>query len=115
MATECRESTASPAHAPARPTSTGTRRRAARRRTWNREPATAVDARPSAPPPPTRAARGCRTRPVDTEMGGWTPVVALADLPDRKSVRVVIEGVDILVCRNGEVLYALANRCSHMG
>ena len=52
---------------------------------------------------------------MNTETAGWTPVMALADLPDQKAVRVVVDDVDVLVCRNGETLYALANKCTHVG
>lgn len=47
--------------------------------------------------------------------GGWIPVLAGADLVDGRPTKVTLEGLDLLLYRGGQHLYALANRCSHMG
>jgi nitrite reductase/ring-hydroxylating ferredoxin subunit len=45
----------------------------------------------------------------------WTPAVADADLPNEKAIRVTVEGTDLFVIRIGERIYAMDNRCTHMG
>jgi len=46
---------------------------------------------------------------------GWMRTLPLADLPDGKPVRVNVEGADVLLARDGDRLFAIANRCSHQG
>ncbi len=46
---------------------------------------------------------------------GWVGVVPLATLEDRRPSRVSLDGVDVLVVRDGERLFAIGNRCSHQG
>jgi nitrite reductase/ring-hydroxylating ferredoxin subunit len=43
----------------------------------------------------------------------WTRVLAAGELPEGKAIRVTADGVDILLYRTEERIYALANRCSH--
>ena len=46
---------------------------------------------------------------------GWTPAIALADLPEAKSVRVAL-GEDVLfLYRTADRIFALSNRCTHVG
>lgn len=45
----------------------------------------------------------------------WTPVADDADLVDGALRRVRANGVDVAVYRDGDVLLAVANRCSHRG
>lgn len=42
-------------------------------------------------------------------------MLALASLEDRRPTRVVVDGVDVLVIRDGERLFAIGNRCTHQG
>lgn len=39
----------------------------------------------------------------------------LASLEDGRPERVLVDGVDVLVVREGDRLYAIANRCTHQG
>jgi nitrite reductase/ring-hydroxylating ferredoxin subunit len=52
---------------------------------------------------------------VDGDAGGWVQVVSLDALWDGDPTVVQVEGVDVLLVRNGEDLYAVANRCTHQG
>jgi len=52
---------------------------------------------------------------VAAEIEGWTPVLGIAELTDGKPARVEADGVDVLVLRVGETLFAVANRCTHEG
>ena len=45
----------------------------------------------------------------------WLSVAALADLPDGRPTRVEGDGTDVFLCRSGDRVFALANRCNHMG
>lgn len=47
--------------------------------------------------------------------GGWVGVLSSEALPDRKPARVVVDGFDVLVVRDGERLFAIGNRCTHQG
>jgi nitrite reductase/ring-hydroxylating ferredoxin subunit len=42
-------------------------------------------------------------------------VLAADELPEGKAVRVTANGVDIVLYRKEERIFALANRCSHQG
>ncbi len=46
---------------------------------------------------------------------GWMKAVGFGDLPDRRPTRVNVDGVDVLVVRSGEEVFAIANRCPHQG
>lgn len=48
-------------------------------------------------------------------MGEWQRVAALEDLTAGKGARVQVGDVDVLLCRSGESVFALGNRCSHQG
>ena len=53
---------------------------------------------------------------VSEAMEDWTPSgVAGADLVDGKPVRATIGAIDVFLCRLGDRLFALDNRCNHMG
>ncbi|MFF9314711.1 Rieske 2Fe-2S domain-containing protein [Streptomyces sp. NPDC014748] len=46
---------------------------------------------------------------------GWHPVAELADLPDGRPVQREIDGIAVVVVRQGpRTVYVLAERCSHM-
>jgi nitrite reductase/ring-hydroxylating ferredoxin subunit len=45
----------------------------------------------------------------------WTPALALAELPDRRPKMATVDGTQVLLVRNGEDVFAIGNRCSHMG
>jgi nitrite reductase/ring-hydroxylating ferredoxin subunit len=46
---------------------------------------------------------------------GWVQVASAGELPEGKATRVIVGGVDVLVYRAGDRIFALANRCSHQG
>ena len=46
---------------------------------------------------------------------GWTEALPFEEIPDGKPVRVNVEGADVLLARDGDRLFAIANRCSHQG
>jgi len=45
----------------------------------------------------------------------WTPAVADTDLPDAKAIKVTVEDTDLFLCRIGERIYAMNNKCTHVG
>jgi nitrite reductase/ring-hydroxylating ferredoxin subunit/uncharacterized membrane protein len=47
--------------------------------------------------------------------GDWTAVVAESELTEGRPRRVEVDGVPVMVVRNGAHVYALADRCSHRG
>jgi nitrite reductase/ring-hydroxylating ferredoxin subunit len=51
----------------------------------------------------------------DLSTEDWTPAIAGAQLPDGKAVRVTVDGDEIFLCRLGDRIFALDNRCNHMG
>lgn len=48
-------------------------------------------------------------------MEDWTPAVAFEELPDRRPVTATVDGTQVLLVRNGDDVFAIGNRCSHMG
>jgi nitrite reductase/ring-hydroxylating ferredoxin subunit len=46
---------------------------------------------------------------------GWVAALALDSLADGRPERVLVDGVDVLVVREGERLFAIGNRCTHQG
>ena len=48
-------------------------------------------------------------------MQDWTQALALEDLPDRRPAVVTVDGTQVLLVRNGDEVFAIGNRCSHMG
>ena len=47
--------------------------------------------------------------------GEWTPVLDEAELEERKLAGATADGVEVLLVRSRERLYAIADRCSHRG
>ena len=45
----------------------------------------------------------------------WTAVIGLGELHDGKPARLEAFGSDVLVLRVGEVVFAIADRCTHQG
>jgi nitrite reductase/ring-hydroxylating ferredoxin subunit len=45
----------------------------------------------------------------------WIEALPLAEVPDGKATRVSLDGVNVLLARHGDRLFALADRCSHQG
>jgi len=48
-------------------------------------------------------------------MKDWTPVIADAQVPDGRAIRVAVGDTDLFLCRLGDRVFALDNRCNHMG
>jgi nitrite reductase/ring-hydroxylating ferredoxin subunit len=46
---------------------------------------------------------------------GWTPLLPVNDLPPNKPRRVVEGGLDLLLYRTPEEIFALSNQCTHQG
>jgi nitrite reductase/ring-hydroxylating ferredoxin subunit len=45
----------------------------------------------------------------------WLPTIPLADLPEGRGTRVTLEGTALLLARDGDRVFALADRCTHQG
>jgi len=52
---------------------------------------------------------------MDTVEGEWTPVAAVAELPDGRAAKVDAFGVSVMLFRTGTTIYAVASRCTHQG
>lgn len=48
-------------------------------------------------------------------MQDWTPTLAFDELPDRRPTMTTVSGTPVLLVRNGEEVFAIGNRCTHMG
>jgi nitrite reductase/ring-hydroxylating ferredoxin subunit/uncharacterized membrane protein len=62
-----------------------------------------------------RKGLGVDTTAFQTEPRRWTPVLDDAELSEATAKRVLVNGTDLLLYRDGETIHALANRCSHRG
>jgi nitrite reductase/ring-hydroxylating ferredoxin subunit len=47
--------------------------------------------------------------------GGWVRVLDLSDLPEGRPARVSVDGREVLVYRDADAVFAIDDRCSHMG
>jgi nitrite reductase/ring-hydroxylating ferredoxin subunit/uncharacterized membrane protein len=45
----------------------------------------------------------------------WSPAADASQLPDGRPVRVVVDDTPVLLLRDGELIYAIHDRCSHRG
>jgi nitrite reductase/ring-hydroxylating ferredoxin subunit len=45
----------------------------------------------------------------------WTPVGDASQLPEGRPTRVVVDETPVLLLRDGEVIFAIHDRCSHRG
>jgi nitrite reductase/ring-hydroxylating ferredoxin subunit len=45
----------------------------------------------------------------------WTPAAEATQLPDGRPVRVVVDDTPVLLLRDGELIFAIHDRCSHRG
>jgi nitrite reductase/ring-hydroxylating ferredoxin subunit/uncharacterized membrane protein len=45
----------------------------------------------------------------------WTPAADATELPDGRPVRVVVDDTPVLLVREGELVFAIHDRCSHRG
>jgi nitrite reductase/ring-hydroxylating ferredoxin subunit len=50
-----------------------------------------------------------------SQVDDWMQVASAGELPEGKATRVVADGVDVLLYRSGDRIFALGNRCSHQG
>jgi nitrite reductase/ring-hydroxylating ferredoxin subunit len=49
------------------------------------------------------------------EADGWVAALPLDSLIDRRPARVDVDGVEVLLVRDGERVLAIGNRCTHQG
>jgi nitrite reductase/ring-hydroxylating ferredoxin subunit len=52
---------------------------------------------------------------VSDEGFDWVRVAILDELPEGRTHRVTVDGIEAFVVRSGEAIYALGLRCSHQG
>jgi len=52
---------------------------------------------------------------MDPEPGRWEPVIGLDELTADRATRVQVSGLDVLLLKHGETIFAVANRCTHQG
>lgn len=45
----------------------------------------------------------------------WTTIGSVADLPEGRSTRVRVDGIDVMILRDDERVFAIGNRCTHQG
>jgi nitrite reductase/ring-hydroxylating ferredoxin subunit len=45
----------------------------------------------------------------------WIDVAALADLEDRRRVRIALDDATVLLLRAGDEFFAIGNQCTHQG
>ncbi|MBV8999540.1 MAG: non-heme iron oxygenase ferredoxin subunit [Solirubrobacterales bacterium] len=45
----------------------------------------------------------------------WTPAADASGLPDGRPIRVVVDETPVLLVRDGELIFAIHDRCSHRG
>src|SRR5262245_65728552 len=48
-------------------------------------------------------------------MDDWTAALAFDELQDRRPAAVTVDGTQVLLVRNGDDVFAIGNRCTHMG
>ena len=48
-------------------------------------------------------------------MEDWTRALAFDELADRRPAMVTVDGTQVLLVRNGDEVFAIGNRCTHMG
>ena len=52
---------------------------------------------------------------MEPESGVWEPAIGLAELTEDKATRVQVSGLEVLVLKHGETIFAVADRCTHQG
>jgi nitrite reductase/ring-hydroxylating ferredoxin subunit len=52
---------------------------------------------------------------MDPHTDGWEFVIGVDELTAEKATRVRFSGLDVLVLKHGETIFAVANRCTHQG
>jgi len=52
---------------------------------------------------------------MDPQIGGWESAIGVGELTADKATRVNVSGLDVLVLKHGETIFAVANRCTHQG
>jgi 3-phenylpropionate/trans-cinnamate dioxygenase ferredoxin component len=50
-----------------------------------------------------------------TEQPGWTPIASIGDFGVLRQLCRTVGGIEVLLLRFGTEIYALQNRCSHLG
>jgi nitrite reductase/ring-hydroxylating ferredoxin subunit len=58
---------------------------------------------------------GVNETAFEAPKGRWTAVLPAADLPEGKLSRANADGIDVLLYRTPERIYALSNKCTHRG
>jgi nitrite reductase/ring-hydroxylating ferredoxin subunit len=52
---------------------------------------------------------------MDPQTGGWETAIGVGELTADEATRVHVSGLDVLVLKHGETIFAVANRCTHQG
>ena len=52
---------------------------------------------------------------LDVNTSPWSDVAVLAELPDRKPVRVAVSDSTVLLLRADDQVFAIGNQCTHQG
>lgn len=52
---------------------------------------------------------------MEPESGVWESAIGLDELTEDKAARVQVSGLDVVVLKHGETIFAVANRCTHQG
>jgi nitrite reductase/ring-hydroxylating ferredoxin subunit len=52
---------------------------------------------------------------MDPQTGGWEPAIGVDELTADKAIRVQVSGLDVLLLKHSETIFAVANRCTHQG
>jgi nitrite reductase/ring-hydroxylating ferredoxin subunit len=52
---------------------------------------------------------------VEEQRGPWIPALAEADLPAGRAILVSLPAIELFLYRTSETIYALDDRCTHMG
>jgi nitrite reductase/ring-hydroxylating ferredoxin subunit/uncharacterized membrane protein len=58
---------------------------------------------------------GTKHSEVRRDADTFTPIMDAADLPEGQLMRVMLEGLPVVLLRRGERVYAISETCSHMG
>ncbi len=52
---------------------------------------------------------------MDPQAADWENAIGLGELIADRATRVHVSGLDVLMLKHGETIFAVANRCTHQG